>query len=973
MKTVYFAVFIWVLVLAQCFCQAAPPLGPQSFYLNQDYEQPVPLGPGSGGMIGYGSGVHQGVFTIIADAAPDTGETQSLNFTKTGLGTGYLGAYIEDPDTNNWADTIGYVIESVFRVNSDETLSGSPTVLKASRMSADFWVEPHATSDTLCYLRSWQGGVQSMEITLDQWHRIQGVRVNPTGTDEFMDYYVDGVYWRSSGESINDGLYNNRIDIGYTHDIDVGSIDFDHLWIYEPAPYVPSPYGEWDAVDTPSGDDCENPDVIGWVGQGSAGAASIDTSTEQAHGGSQSYKVGTDFPTGFTLEYQHYFEYAPDTYSYRFGTWFYIKDDVINKFHLFSSGPGYPGMGGVDGNQVFVTQYEGQTQLSVWKSGATRYLPIDTGTWHYIEYRRVSPTEAHIALNDRLWQTYTISETYKELYSSYVTIGIRYGDAYGWVYYDDFFIGEYVPVVHDYYFYSDMEAYAQNDGKWQGHGFATGVTFGTTEAYAYEGVGSMRWYKELPDGQYFYLSTESLSAFQVPELGPDGYTASCAFYVPTVQEQLDSEEGVSTAFEDIRLMKCYDAPDTDVRNRDVILLNAAYEDSANPGQFIDILSPYADKDLATHVKVGSYVDGVGMQSTYVTRGEWHTITYHRESETNTNIYIDGALLSYYSNWPGKYMNRVDLPSASQNSIGEVFIDEVIVKSGGLTLPDVFADINQAVRIDWGGDENADYRVEYDDGGGWTVLDTVTGTEYVDTATSDPSARTYRVFRVPKIYFSDDAEGASTALLWQHDATVGTDICPFDYSTTVANSPSHSLWLRDQTVSEFSNGHSDPGFSVGIPHTLKFNLFIPPNGDEFLNYTLMGIATTAPGVYDPNRVFTDVKFDVLSGFATGSPLTMTMTYGDGVGDTMTSTTSLPLGQWNEIVVERTAVGSVNVELNTVQVLSGVAPIDGSAGDDAQTLWIGQMFGSATSEAQPRTRKATCIWTILLLRISTLKPK
>ena len=719
-----------------------PPGEPVSFYLQEDFEPPVPLGEGAGNMTRYGIGDHQGTTTIIDTAASWTAESQSMNFTKLGTG-GYFKAYATGSST---PDTVGYVIDVVFRVNSDVTLVDRPRVLETTNMSSIFWVTPNAVPGT-CDLVGWQGSTfPSIAITKDEWHRLQGIRVKPTGTiwnAETMDYFIDGYHWWRGTQNIAEGVYGNRIDVGYHYNPSVGSIDFDHLWMYEP---------------------------------------------EQ------------------------------DTQS-----------------------------------------------------------------------------------ND--------------------------------------------------YFYSGMESYAQNAGVWARHGTIGDVTVGTTDAYAYAGDRSMRFYKAFPTGSFFYYSTYGYSDFQVPELGLDGYTASCNFYVPTVAEQLASDEGVATPYNDLRLMYCYDEPDTDTRIMFSWIDCAAYEDPGNPGQYIDVKSPYINIAQTTHIKVGVLEAGLPKYA-YLTRGEWHKVTFYRKSETVTDIWYDyGVLLGTQQNWSGKYMNRVDIPSASASSIGEVFIDEVLVTAGAPALPTVsIQGIGMAVKVGWSGDVNADYRVEYDDGGNWIVLGTVTGTEYFDTETTDPAERTYRVFRIPKTYFSEDAEGTAWGDLWQHDATVGTDIAPFDYSTTVANSPTHSLWLRDQTVSEFSNGHTNPGFSVGIPHTLAFNVFIPPNGDQFLNYTVMGIAATGPGVYDPNRIFTDVKFDILSGSAVGGNLTLTMTYGDGLGDTTTSTASLPQGQWNEIVVERTAAGSVNVELNSVQILSGVAPFDGSAGNDAKTLWIGQMYDPVLQDSK-----------------------
>jgi len=232
MKKLIFVATILVTAICVNAMAVTPtvPGPPGTIYVVKDWETD-PLGPGSGGMVGYGTGDHQGQFTIIADAAPFTGESQSLNFTKTGT-TGYIGAYWQ---AGTAPSSIGYVIESVFRVNSDVTLAGAPNVLKAHLMSADFWVSP-STNTGKFLLQSWQSGIRTMELDLDVWHKVQGVRVNPSGSDEYMDYFVDGAYWRSSGEAITDGSYNNRIDIGYRHNADVGSLDFDHLMIYDPIP-----------------------------------------------------------------------------------------------------------------------------------------------------------------------------------------------------------------------------------------------------------------------------------------------------------------------------------------------------------------------------------------------------------------------------------------------------------------------------------------------------------------------------------------------------------------------------------------------------------------------------------------------------------------------------------------------------------------------------------------------------------------
>ena len=136
-------------------------------------------------------------------------------------------------------DAIGYVIEVVFKVNSDTPLGGKPYILNASGqgpnqyMSASFRVEPCKIPGKF-KLTSSEDSYQYLK--LDQWHKVQGVRVNPTGTKASMDYFIDGVYWRSSDVNIADGKYNNVITVGYSEYPSVGAITFDHLWIYRPFP-----------------------------------------------------------------------------------------------------------------------------------------------------------------------------------------------------------------------------------------------------------------------------------------------------------------------------------------------------------------------------------------------------------------------------------------------------------------------------------------------------------------------------------------------------------------------------------------------------------------------------------------------------------------------------------------------------------------------------------------------------------------
>ena len=937
MKTNYLTLLVFAIALGLCLgADAVPtaPNAPDTISVNIDFES------GALGMVGQGSGATW-TWPIVGESAPfTTGEDSSVAFTKPDT-AGYIFLY---SSSGTAPDTLGYVIESVFRVNSSHSASGM-IVLKSFQMSAGFWANATA-GDTMFDLVSWQSGLQTIQLSTDQWHTIQGVRVN-AGAGDYMDYFIDGVYWRSSGEGITTGVYAKRMDIGFdSAGSDYGSMNVDHLMIYYPAPtppYVPSPYGEWDDIGDTTGDDCEEAVITGWFGQGSNSASTMEISDTQAHSDSQSYRVGSKEILGGTLTFNHSYEYNPDTFGYGIGCWFFLEDNEVEAFRLFYC---YP-----DGEAVHVyPDGAGGSELRVWRSGL-RTLPITAGEWHKLEFRRVSDTKSVLLIDDRVWQSWT--ETAGVYPSTQVTIGANYWDTWGFVYYDDFFIRKYNEPATGYYFYSDMEAFNQFDSKWAGAGTLTEIDFySTTEDYAYAGVGSLRYYKTAFTGGYFFLYNTPVTPFQVPELGPDGYTASCMFYVPTVAEQLASAEGVVTDFDDLRLFKCADVADTDVRTRNVIIQNAAYEDPANPGGFIDVLFPFTDIDSSTHVKVGAYVDGTGMQSMYVTRGEWHKVTFHRESENNTNIYINTDLLAYYSNWTGAYLNRLDLPSSSAYTLGEVFIDEVIVQPGGMQTPAVAAAIDKAVRVSWAGDANADYRVEYNDGGGWIELATVTGNEYVDEEVSDPSARTYRITRLPKTYFNEDCEGVLTSI-WQHDATVGVGTAPFGYENWYSVSPVNSLYLADQTVSDFSNGHTNPGFAVGVPHTLSFNVFIEPNGDEFLNYTLMSIATTGPGVHDlsvPPRQLTDVHFEIESGFANGSTITMTMTYGDGLGDTTASTALIDIGSWNAIVVERTAVGAVSVKVNGVYVLTDVAPIDGSAGDPAQTLWIGQLFGSATQDSK-----------------------
>lgn len=236
MKKLIFLVTILVAAVSFSAIGTVAPLGPASFYLKEDFEPPVPLGAGAGNMVRYGTGDHQGVTTIIADADPATGESQSMNFTKLGTG-GYMKAYATGASTPS---AIGYVIEVVFRVNSDVTLVDRPRVLETTNMSTIMWLKPNSTPGTVD-LWQWQGSsFPSMAITTDQWHTIQGVRVNPTGTNETMDYFVDGQYWLTGDQNITDGVYGNRIDVGYHYNASIGSIDFDHLWIYEPTP-IPEP------------------------------------------------------------------------------------------------------------------------------------------------------------------------------------------------------------------------------------------------------------------------------------------------------------------------------------------------------------------------------------------------------------------------------------------------------------------------------------------------------------------------------------------------------------------------------------------------------------------------------------------------------------------------------------------------------------------------------------------------------------
>ena len=198
-------------------------------YLEIDYEPPTPLGPGSGGMSGDMSpGTDTISYVIVADAAPETGESQSLEFSKYGT-NGTFGLYY---DSGVAPTQPGYVIESVFKIT--DILSDEFKVLHSWRMCADILIRPSATGGMVDISI---GGVgYNMDITKNEWHTFQGMRINPTGNDEYMRYWVDGAFWCNSGASIDDGLYNDRVDISFNHKAAQGEVICDRMSIYDPIP-----------------------------------------------------------------------------------------------------------------------------------------------------------------------------------------------------------------------------------------------------------------------------------------------------------------------------------------------------------------------------------------------------------------------------------------------------------------------------------------------------------------------------------------------------------------------------------------------------------------------------------------------------------------------------------------------------------------------------------------------------------------
>lgn len=229
MKKLTFAMTILVMAICVSAIAVTPtaPGAPGTVYVNIDFEG------NSLGMIGQGSGA---TFTwpIVSDAAPFTGEAQSVHFTKPDP----AGSIFLYSNSGTAPSAIGYVVESVFRVNSSNSASGM-IVLKSFQMSASFWANATAGASTF-ELATWQSGIRTMQLSTDEWHTIQGVRVN-AGTNDYMDYFIDGTYWRSSGEGITTGVYNKRMDIGFdSAGSDYGSMNVDHLMIYDPVA-IPEP------------------------------------------------------------------------------------------------------------------------------------------------------------------------------------------------------------------------------------------------------------------------------------------------------------------------------------------------------------------------------------------------------------------------------------------------------------------------------------------------------------------------------------------------------------------------------------------------------------------------------------------------------------------------------------------------------------------------------------------------------------
>ena len=226
MKKLTFAVTVLVMAICVSAMAVTPvaPGAPGTVYQDVDFE----VSPY--GITGSGSGA---TFTMgaVAESAPFTiGESNSWEFIKPAA-AGNIFIYT----TGGTAPSaLGYVIESVFRVNSSHSSSGM-LVMKSFQMSASFWADTIQGASTFD-LKSWQSGIQTISLSTDEWHTIQGVRVN-AGANDYMDYFIDGVYWRSSGEGITTGVYNKRMDIGFdTSGSDYGSMHVDHLMIYDPIP-----------------------------------------------------------------------------------------------------------------------------------------------------------------------------------------------------------------------------------------------------------------------------------------------------------------------------------------------------------------------------------------------------------------------------------------------------------------------------------------------------------------------------------------------------------------------------------------------------------------------------------------------------------------------------------------------------------------------------------------------------------------
>jgi len=201
-------------------------------YLELDYES-APLGPGSGGMIGDYSPKDSTIsYDIIADAAPGTGESKSLQFSKYNeVGEpGQFGLYYQSGSKPTQA---GYVIESVFKVT--DMKSDEFKILNAWRMCADILARPSATPG-MFNISLGGDSAQNFDLTLNEWHKIQGMRIDTTGENEWMRYWVDGVYWRDAGVGIDDYLYHDRVDIAFHHTASEGEIIVDRMSIYDPIP-----------------------------------------------------------------------------------------------------------------------------------------------------------------------------------------------------------------------------------------------------------------------------------------------------------------------------------------------------------------------------------------------------------------------------------------------------------------------------------------------------------------------------------------------------------------------------------------------------------------------------------------------------------------------------------------------------------------------------------------------------------------